>query len=91
MIFVKRLRTLSEDSGLSIDFTGLPLGAQQLLKLAAAVPEKTDAHTPLKRLSFLMIVGQDVVEFIDSTRKMLAFIGETSIAFLKFLRGHAKL
>jgi len=91
LIFVKRLRTLSEGVGVVIDISGLPLGAQQLMKLAAAVPDKTDAHTPSKRLSFLMIVGQDAVEFIHSTGKILAFIGETSLAFLKLLRGRAQL
>jgi phospholipid/cholesterol/gamma-HCH transport system permease protein len=91
LIFVKRLRTLSADTEIVIDVSGLPLGAQQLMKLAAAVPDKTDAHTPPKRSSFLMIVGQDVIEFLHSSGKILAFIGETTLAFLRLLRGHARL
>jgi phospholipid/cholesterol/gamma-HCH transport system permease protein len=88
---VKRLRTLSADAGIVIDVSGLPRGAQQLMKLAAAVPDKTDAHTPPKRSSFLMIVGQDAVEFLHSSGKILTFIGETTLAFLRLLRGHARL
>ena len=91
LIFVKRLRTLSQSAGVVIDVSGLPRGAQQLMELAAAVPDKADGHTPPKRLSFLMIVGQDTVEFINSSGKILSFIGEASLAFLKFLRGHAQL
>jgi len=91
LIFVKRLRTLSEGTATTVDTSGLPAGAQQLLKLAAAVPDKTDARTTPQRLSFLMIVGQDVVEFIHSSGRILAFIGETTLAFLKLLRGHARL
>lgn len=67
-----------------IDFSGLPRGAQQLMELAAAVPDKADGHTAPKRFSFLMIVGQDTVEFINSSGKILSFIGEASLAFLKF-------
>ncbi len=91
LIFIKRLRTLSEGRGAVIDTSGLPLGAQQLLELAAAVPDKTDARTPPPRSSFLMLVGQDVIEFLHSSGKILAFIGETSLAFLKLLRGQARI
>ncbi len=45
LIFVKRLRTLSLGTAVAVDTGGLPPGAQQLLELTAAVPDKTDAHT----------------------------------------------
>lgn len=91
LIFVKRLRALAAAAEIVIDVSGLPSGAQQLIALAAAVPDKADAHTEPKRPSFLMLVGKDTVEFFHSLGMMLAFIGDTSIAFMKLLRGQARL
>jgi hypothetical protein len=44
LTFVKRLRTFCETKKVVVDSSGLPQGAQQLLALEAAVPEKKDAR-----------------------------------------------
>ena len=90
LTFVKRLRTQVENKAIALDISGLPQGAQQLLALAAAVPEKKDARTEAKEPNFLEIVGAETREFFHSTGKLLDFVGAATLALLKFLQGKAK-
>jgi phospholipid/cholesterol/gamma-HCH transport system permease protein len=71
------------------DKQGLPKGVQRLLALAAAVPEKKDARKEAVRQPFLVRVGSTAIDAYRSTGQMLAFIGESSLAFIKFLVGKA--
>ena len=89
LTFVKRLRTQVEEKAIAVDISGLPQGAQQLLALAAAVPEKKDARTAEKRRPFLSILGEDTVELFQSAGKLLSFIGAASLALRRFIRGKA--
>jgi phospholipid/cholesterol/gamma-HCH transport system permease protein len=89
LTFVKRLRKQTEKKAIILDISGLPLGAQQLLALAAAVPEKKDARTAEKRRPFLTILGEETVELYRSTGKLLDFVGAASLALMRFIRGKA--
>ena len=89
LTFVKRLRKQTEEKAIALDISGLPQGAQQLLALAAAVPEKKDARTAEKRRPFLTILGEETVEFYRSTGKLLDFVGAASLALMRFIRGKA--
>ena len=68
---------------------GLPQGAQRLIALATAVPEKKDTGKAQTRKGFLDQVGENTLSFFDSGKEMLAFIGEAFSAFLKLLAGNA--
>jgi phospholipid/cholesterol/gamma-HCH transport system permease protein len=61
------------------------------MALAAAVPEKKDARKPDKKLSFLVTVGSETVDFFRSSGKMLEFIGEATLSFGRLLRGRARV
>ena len=89
LTFVKRLRKLTEEKAIALDISGLPQGAQQLLALAAAVPEKRDARSAEKRRPFLTILGEETVDLFQSTGKLLDFIGAASLALMRFIRGKA--
>ena len=89
LTFVKRLRKQIEKKAIALDISGLPQGAQQLLALAAAVPEKKDARSAEKQRPFLAIFGDETLEFIQSAGKLLDFIGAATVALLKFFRGKA--
>jgi phospholipid/cholesterol/gamma-HCH transport system permease protein len=89
LTFVKRLRKLTEEKAIALDISGLPQGAQQLLALAAAVPEKKDARSAEKRRPFLTILGEETVDLFQSTGKLLDFIGAASLALMRFIRGKA--
>ncbi|BHH86096.1 MlaE family ABC transporter permease [Desulforhopalus sp. 52FAK] len=89
LAFVKRLRKQIEKKAIVLDISGLPQGAQQLLALAAAVPEKKDARTAEKRRPFLTILGEETIELYRSTAKLLEFVGASSLALMRFIRGKA--
>jgi phospholipid/cholesterol/gamma-HCH transport system permease protein len=72
-----------------VEQTGLPKGAQGLLALASAVPEKKDARKEADRESFLMLVGESAVDMVRSAGQFLDFLGESTLAFGKLLVGKA--
>lgn len=90
LTYIKRLRTLCTIKKMTFESSGLPDGVKKLLILAAAVPEKKDARKASSKTPFLMIVGNDAVELLQSTGKMLDFIGETSLALVQLFRGKAR-
>jgi phospholipid/cholesterol/gamma-HCH transport system permease protein len=68
---------------------GLPEGVRRLIHLATAVPERKGARKEVKKESFLSMVGGKAVAFYVSFLEILAFLGESSIAFTRLLRGKA--
>jgi phospholipid/cholesterol/gamma-HCH transport system permease protein len=89
LTFLQRLRRLCEDKRIRIESSGLPAGARQLMALAAAVPEKKDARRQDEQRSFLAQVGEETVAFFSSAGRLLAFIGDATLAFARLLRGRA--
>jgi len=90
LIFLKQLSEFSAQKKITIEESGLPQGARKLLALAAAVPAKKDARKAEGKLSFLTHVGNETVDFFRAAGDMLAFIGDTVLAFLNLLRGKAQ-
>ncbi len=90
LTFIIKVRNLCFTRKIQLDSQGLPEGARQLLALASAVPEKKGARGETVRESFLSRVGEDAIAFGRSSREMLDFIGEASIAFFRFLTGRAQ-
>jgi phospholipid/cholesterol/gamma-HCH transport system permease protein len=89
LTFLQRLRRLCEENRIRIESGGLPEGARQLLALAAAVPEKKDARRKDEKRPFLAQVGDETADFFASAGRLLAFIGETTLALGRLLRGRA--
>ena len=90
LIFLKQLSEFSAQKKITIEESGLPEGARKLLALAAAVPAKKDARKAEGKVPFLAHVGNETVDFFRAAGDMLAFIGDTVIAFLNLLRGKAQ-
>ena len=90
LIFLKQLSEFSAQKKITIEESGLPQGARKLLALAAAVPAKKDARKAEVKVSFLTHVGNETVDFFRAAGDMLAFVGDTVIAFLNLLRGKAQ-
>lgn len=90
LIFLKHLSAFCAQQQIRVDDSGLPQGARKLLALAAAVPAKKDAHKAEGKVSFLTHVGNETVDFFRAAGEMLAFIGDTVIAFMNLLRGSAQ-
>jgi phospholipid/cholesterol/gamma-HCH transport system permease protein len=90
LIFLKQLSEFSAQKKITIEESGLPQGARKLLALAAAVPAKKDARKAEGKVAFLVHVGNETVDFFKAAGDMLAFIGDTVVAFLNLLRGKAQ-
>lgn len=76
--------------GIAEDRSGLPAGLKRLLELAEAVPEKKGARSAAARISFFERVGNLTIGYGLSVGEFLAFLGELTVAFGKFLRGRAR-
>jgi len=90
LTFLVSLRKFCSRQQISLNSDGLPPGAQRLLALAAAVPEKTDARQAQGRVAFLASFGNQTVYFFQSAGEFLEFLGEAVIAVLRLLSGKAQ-
>jgi phospholipid/cholesterol/gamma-HCH transport system permease protein len=90
LTFLINLGTLCSQQKISLHSDGLPPGAQRLLALALAVPEKKDARQAEGRVGFLDFLGNQTVDFFRSAGELLEFIGDAVIAVLRLLRGQAQ-
>jgi phospholipid/cholesterol/gamma-HCH transport system permease protein len=89
LTFVIKIRDLSNEKRIQFNSEGLPEGARRLLRLASAVPERKGARKEFKREFILSLMGGKAIDFFRSASEMIAFIGEATIAFAKFLIGKA--
>jgi phospholipid/cholesterol/gamma-HCH transport system permease protein len=90
LTFLRNLSRLCSSSNMTMDGSGLPDGARQILALAAAVPEKKDARKAEGHAAFLVHLGNETVNFYRSCGDLLEFMGEATVSFLKLLRGKAR-
>ena len=89
LTFLVNLGTFCSRQKIRLNRDGLPQGAQRLLELASAVPEKKDARTAEGRVSFLTNLGNQT-DFFRSAGEMLEFLGDAVIAVQRLLRGKAQ-
>jgi phospholipid/cholesterol/gamma-HCH transport system permease protein len=89
LTFLRKLWKFCLSSDIALDSSGLPDGARQVMELVTAVPEKTDARKVEGRAGFLTHLGDQAVAFFGSASDILEFVGEATVAFLRFLRGKA--
>jgi phospholipid/cholesterol/gamma-HCH transport system permease protein len=90
LTFLLKLWRLCSSSNISVDGTGLPIGARQIMSLAVAVPEEKSARKAEGKLTFLVHLGNQTVAFYRSCSELLEFVGEATVAFMKLLRGKAQ-
>ena len=90
LIFLADIQTFCAQGKIRLKSKGLPQGVVNLLKLAAAVPEQKDTRKAEERVSFLVNLGNETVNFFRSSSEMLEFVGETTVAFYRMLRGKAQ-
>ncbi|MBF0413300.1 MAG: ABC transporter permease [Desulfamplus sp.] len=73
----------------------LPGGVQRLIALAEAVPERKGVRKTEVNRSYLAssvaAIGEKVVNFTKTSKDMLAFLGETTIAFARLITGRYKI
>ena len=86
------IKLFEQSSQIQIDTNreGLPEGVRRLLDLAAAVPEKKDAHKEAVREPFLVQVGKSSMDIARQAGALVTFLGESTIALGRFFVGKAK-
>jgi phospholipid/cholesterol/gamma-HCH transport system permease protein len=88
--FLIKLFDQFSQSQIDTNREGLPDGVRRLLDLAAAVPEKKDAHKEAVREPFLVQVGRASMDIARQAGGLVTFLGESTIALGKFFVGKAK-
>jgi len=88
--FLVKLAELCEAKEIKIEPQGLPEGARRLVNLAVAVPEAEGARQDAKRKRLAATIGHQVIDAIESWHEFLVFVGEITIASVKFLLGRAR-
>jgi len=89
LTFLIRVKDQCSQSTAVLDEEGLPPGARRLLAMASAVPEREGARKDEVHEGFFTRVGKSALATHESAREMLTFVGEATLAFLKFLAGKA--
>jgi len=90
LTFVAGASTMARERGIEIERGSLAEGAQRLLALAEAVPEKKDARAAAEREKLLARIGKSVLAGREQARNMLTFLGELTVTLGKFVRGRAR-
>jgi phospholipid/cholesterol/gamma-HCH transport system permease protein len=89
IVFMLKVKQWCQERKIECLTEGLPEGAQRLLKLATAVPERQGARKESKREPFFSSVGNKALRSMGSLSEALAFIGGACVAFIKLLTGRA--
>jgi phospholipid/cholesterol/gamma-HCH transport system permease protein len=90
LTFLQKVASRAANANIPVDQGGLPPGVQRLLKLAAAVPERKGARRSKKVVPVLAQIGTQAQNFLRQSGDMVAFIGETTLAFGRVVRARAK-
>jgi phospholipid/cholesterol/gamma-HCH transport system permease protein len=86
LIFIKAITAAARQRGITLDLTGLPHGAQRLLTLSEAVPEKTP-YAQTGRESLVMRLGRLTIVLAEQLRETATFTGEIFLAFGSLVAG----
>jgi len=90
LTFLLKLDAFCAQKNIAIDRAGLPPGAQGLLRLATAVPERTGARREAMREPLLARIGKVAMAARQEAMELLSFLGQATLAFGALLRGRAR-
>jgi phospholipid/cholesterol/gamma-HCH transport system permease protein len=86
--FVLKTLQYCEGRGVAVDRDGLPAGVNRLIGLATAVPEKKTGTAPAPA-PWLARVGTATLAVVDAGLGFVRFVGESTAALGRFVRGRA--
>jgi phospholipid/cholesterol/gamma-HCH transport system permease protein len=89
--FLLQVCDAAEAAGLAVERDSLPDELARLVKLARAVPAKTDAHRHKTEGPWIEQLGSVTIELYEDFKEVLAFVGEVVLSLGRFVRGRAKL
>jgi phospholipid/cholesterol/gamma-HCH transport system permease protein len=89
MTFLTVVRRKADEAKVPLDPAGLPAGAQKLLQLAFAVPERAGARKTAGHDNLLVRVGKATQDFLVASKELVTFLGELALSFGRLFRGKA--
>jgi phospholipid/cholesterol/gamma-HCH transport system permease protein len=90
LTFLTKAIELCRKNRLEADLAGLPPGIRRLLELAEAVPERKGARRHEVKEALLERIGETTIETAASTVATIAFLGEMTAAFGRFITLRAR-
>ncbi len=90
LAFLSEVNRLGEKRNIDVHLEDLPNGIHQLLKLAAAVPEKEDTGREEKPSSWLTRIGLRAQKAGSESLNFFEFVGNTLLSFLRLITGKAR-
>ncbi|MFW5855105.1 MAG: ABC transporter permease [Thermodesulfobacteriota bacterium] len=90
LAFLSEVNRLGEKRNIDVHLEDLPNGIHQLLKLAAAVPEKEDTGREEKPSSRLAQIGLRAQKAGSESLAFFEFVGNTFLSFLRLITGKAR-
>ena len=81
----------AEQHQVANDLTGLPSGAQGLLRLAFAVVEREGARRSAHEPGILESTGQSVMQMLEELHELVTFTGELLLSMGRLIKGRATL
>lgn len=90
LTFLVKLADWARSRNIPFDNDGLPDGVRRLLELSRTAPEGGDTQKEEKNRTFLGDLGENTIDIGHAAGNTLAFIGETCLGTLNFLRGKAR-
>ncbi len=82
--FLFTLRSRCEETDIKVKLINIPLGAQRLLRLAEAVPEREGANKKNGGDTFFERMGRSTITILDDLLDTLEFLGACTKATLHF-------
>lgn len=90
--FLVTAKRTCENAAVTVDLLALPAGAENLVRLASAVPQKTDARRQaVTSRSLSTRVGRGFLGAMDGVGNVATFIGEAALSLGRLLSGRARL
>ncbi len=88
--FIRNCLELSRTRNVEFREEGLPEGVRRLLRLAQAVPERTDARQQSVKPQLLQRMGERAIQGWRGTLEMFTFLGENLVALGNLFRGRVQ-
>lgn len=88
--FIRKCAELCGKRNIELQDDGLPQGVRRLLRLAEAVPERTDARPPAAKAHLLQMLGGSVIRGTQAATGLFTFLGENLVALANLLRGRTQ-
>jgi phospholipid/cholesterol/gamma-HCH transport system permease protein len=88
--FIRKCAELCRTRNIELRDEGLPEGVRRLLRLAQAVPERTDARHVSVKAPLLQKLGEGAIRGWRDALELFTFLGENLAALVNLLRGRAQ-